>query len=996
MDRQEFKAPSAAYRGVTLWMLNDKLETDQVVEQLESFHRAGWGAVIGRTFNGLLTEYLSDDWMAMTDAIVARAGELGMRVWLQAAYMPSAVPDLDPAVQYKGLTARPADAAIEDNAEVLARDETYAYCKVAQPTVLDLLNGPAVTNYLNSAYRDVWYERFGEQFGKTIEAVWVDEPHFRPKLLPWSDRIEELFGDQWGYAITDHLPSLFRPVGDYDRVRHHYWRTAVGMFMAAYFKHVGQWCDEHNIKFAGHLMGEDTLNNQIAWTGATMPAYEYMQLPGIDHLTMSLRWPSGHKKFLLTPKQATSVADQMGKREMLAEMYAVSSHRITFAERKRIAEWLMVLGINYRCLHGSFYSMRGRRKRIYVPHLSYQQPWWSDNRPLADYFARLSYVLRQGRPRVDVLVVHPVESAFCLHDPMLMDRPHDREHEPEDVRKRDDELVGLCDNLLGLQRDFHFGDETLMAKHGSVDAADLRVGEMAYKAVLLPSMITIRRTTLDLLNRFAAGGGTILLAGEFPARIDGVTAGDDEGLAELRRVVRTVANEREALAAALDRTADAPVTLEADDAEGVWVQVRQVDDQQVYFIVNTNPDAGVDGTLALRGRGRVAAWNLRTGEIDTCPQTPDDGVVRTPLSLAPLGSSLLVLDTAAEPRAVPAVTRREVARVELAERMAVRRDRPNALTLDACRLRRGDGAWSEPLPIITHQRLLTEDDYRGPITLRFTFDVRAVPGELWAVVEDAERYAITINGRAVAREGDDDYIDRAFHPVDIAAGVVDGENTLELSIDFRPLPQASFALASLYEVAEGVELESIYLIGSFAVEATEVPEAPSPNCVRLAPSFALTAESTTAAAGDLTRDGYPFFAGRVTLSDTVTLAAPSADQRVLLTLPGLDAPLAHVRVNGQAAASIWWPPYETDITDLVRAGDNTIEIELVSSLRNLLGPHHRSTGEADSTWHTSFADTRPTVGRIRPEDGVWTDDYCCIPFGLRGRAAVVTVAEETS
>ncbi|NLF31226.1 MAG: hypothetical protein GX591_10120 [Planctomycetes bacterium] len=993
LDRSEFEAPSAAYRGVTLWMLNDRLQTDQVVEQLEGFHRAGWGAVIGRTFNGLLTRYLSDEWMAMTDAIVARAAELGMRVWLQAAYMPSGMPDLPAALQYKGLTARAAGTEIEAGAEVLARDEACAYCKVAQPTVLDLLNGPAVTDYLNSAYRDVWFERFGGHFGRTIEAVWVDEPHFRPKLLPWSDRIEDLFAEQWGYAITDHLPSLFRSVGDYFKVRHHYWRTVVGMFMAAYFKHVGQWCDEHHIKFSGHLMGEDTLNNQIAWTGATMPAYEYMQLPGIDHLTMSLRWPSG-KKFILTPKQATSVADQLGKREMLAEMYAVSSHRITFAERKRIAEWMMVLGINYRCLHGSFYSMRGRRKRIYVPHLSYQQPWWPDNRPLADCFARLSYVLRQGRPRVDVLVVHPVESAFCLHDPTLMDRPHDRQNEPQDVRRRDDELVALCDALLGAQRDFHFGDETLMARHGVVEGSELRVGEMAYRAVVLPSMITIRRTTLDLLRRFAAGGGTILRVGELPVRIDGVQAAGDAGLEELRRAAQPVSNGRAALAAALDRAVAAPVKLEAAGAEDVWVQVRQVGDERVFYIVNTSPDGAVEGTIELRGRGRLSAWNLRTGAVEAVGQTPGDGLVRTPLSLPPLGSRLLVLDAAADPQAVPAIRRREVARVEISGPMAIRRDRPNALTLDVCRLRRGGGAWSEPLPVITHQRLLTEDDYRGPVTLQFAFDVRSVPEELSVVVEDAERYAITINGRPVAREGDGWYIDRSFHPVDIASGAVEGTNTLELSIDFRPLPAASFALASLYEVAEGVELESIYLIGSFAVAAAEAAGPREPNCVRFAPSFALIAEPRTVA-GDLTREGYPFFAGRATLSGTVRLEAPSAGERVLLRLETLDAPLAHVRVNGRAAEPIWWPPYETDITDLVRAGDNAVEIELVGSLRNLLGPHHRSTCEPDSTWQTSFYDNRHVAdGRIRPEDGIWSDDYCCIPFGFRGRAAVVTVEEQ--
>jgi len=129
MDPKLFESPPTAYRGVTLWMLNDKLETDEIVRQLEGFHDAGWGAVIDRTFNGLLTEYLSDEWMEMVEAIVNRAGELGLRVWLQAGYMPSAVPDLPAELQYKGLARRPLGEPGEAGEVVLAEDPEFAYCR---------------------------------------------------------------------------------------------------------------------------------------------------------------------------------------------------------------------------------------------------------------------------------------------------------------------------------------------------------------------------------------------------------------------------------------------------------------------------------------------------------------------------------------------------------------------------------------------------------------------------------------------------------------------------------------------------------------------------------------------------------------------------------------------------------------------------------------------------------------------------------------------------
>jgi hypothetical protein len=85
------------------------------------------------------------------------------------------------------------------------------------------------------------------------------------------------------------------------------------MLMTGYFDSVGKWCEEHGVKFSGHLMGEDTLNSQIKWTGSCMPCYEYMGIVGIDHLTASLTWPSG-LPFYMTPKQAASSAHQLGNR----------------------------------------------------------------------------------------------------------------------------------------------------------------------------------------------------------------------------------------------------------------------------------------------------------------------------------------------------------------------------------------------------------------------------------------------------------------------------------------------------------------------------------------------------------------------------------------------------------------------------------------------------------------------------------------------------------
>ena len=992
MDPREFKNPGREYRGVSLWMLNDRLEVDEIVRQLEGLAEAGWGAVIGRTFNGLLTEYLGDEWMEMVAEIIDRAKPLGMRVWLQAGYMPSAIPGLDPKHAHHGLAVRRKDDPPADGEIVLAEDDEFAYCDRLMETTLDLLNGEAVTDYLNLAYRDPWHSRFGEHFGETVEAIWVDEPHFRPPLLPWAESLPEVFRRSWGYELADHIPSLFRPTGDHHKVRHQYWRTVLGLFLEAYFERVGKWCEEHKIKFSGHLMGEDTLNNQIGFTGATMPCYEAMQLPGIDHLTMSLTWPS-QKKFILTPKQASSAASQLGKSEVLAEMFAVSSQGISYEDRKQIASWMAVLGINYRCYHGSFYSLRGRRKRIYAPHLSYQQPWWPDNSLIADPFARLSYALRRGDPLADVLVLHPVESAFCLYDPTTMAKPHDRMSEADDAKVFDTQLVDLCDNLLKIHRTFEFGDETLMARHGEVTAGGLKVGQMTYRAVVLPEVITIRETTMALLEEFARNGGVLLTAGRLPSRLDGVAA--PELRDRLSATSSPVANDPISLKQALDVVIppDIEIAATAGTAGDVWVHPRQTESGRLYYLANTNRDEGVEGELRLRARGALEEWDLDTGEIAPAPNSPHaDGTV-VPLSLPPLGSRLLLLREDAAPKAL-AVERQRVTRsVPLSQSGRVQRDSPNAMTLDICRLRKGDGEWRDPLPVIAVQEQLEEEDYHGPLTLRFDFAVEIKPKALQVVIEDAGKYETSVNGTPVEYSGLPYYVDRSFHPVEATELICEGENCVEIASDFRPLGKASFGLASLFEKQEGVELESIYLIGDFAVCGQVSDAEQRPRCIRYSPDMVITEESGIST-GNLSAEGYPFYAGRMTYSERVELAAPAEGERVILELPSLDAVLVKVCVNGQHAGEILWAPYELDITELVTSGDNGIRIEFISSLRNLLGPHHRSTGEPTDTWASAYEYPPDRHRKSHPTEPApeWTDDYFFLHFGLREAARVKYVA----
>ena len=197
MQPSLFRTPPNEFRGVTLWMLNDELEEEELRRQLREIHDKGIGAVIPRTFMGLRTEYLSEEWMEATEAIVELAEELDMEVFFQAGYMPSAIPDLNPVDAQAAIASVPRGQELEDDQQLVAEDENFRYVQDTRIHVLDMFNRKAVSHYLRDAYEETWFEHFGDHFGETISSIWVDEPHFQPPHLPWGERLKEGFEKRW-------------------------------------------------------------------------------------------------------------------------------------------------------------------------------------------------------------------------------------------------------------------------------------------------------------------------------------------------------------------------------------------------------------------------------------------------------------------------------------------------------------------------------------------------------------------------------------------------------------------------------------------------------------------------------------------------------------------------------------------------------------------------------------------------------------------------------
>jgi hypothetical protein len=514
----------------------------------------------------------------------------------------------------------------------------------------------------------------------------------------------------------------------------------------------------------------------------------------------------------------------------------------------------------------------------------------------------------------------------------------------------------LTEGLLASHRDHHYGDETLLARHGRIEAGNFIVGRMAYRVVIVPPSLTWQPTTLALLNAFVEQGGTVLALRPLPTHIGGVV----QVGAVLPVGVVVLDNHLDQVLAALDQCLPPDIQL---DAPGIVGQHRRDGDQDIYFFANTSRTESRLVTARLQGEGAYALWDAHTGAAQPLPSRPVPNGSEVVLALPPVGSCLLVR-VPGPPAAVPAPPVRTLtAEVPASPDWALKRLHPNALILDYCEYRLAGGRWSERVPIFCAQDMIRSAGMGVPFRVRYRFQAAELPrAPVWAMVENPEWFTITLNGQAVGPTAEAGFWDWSFKLVEVTGCLQRGENCLELAGSLR-LDQEYVNGYNWYgeSFRFPAPIEACGIVGGFAVQPGEA-------------GFVLTAESSTTRVADLTQAGYPFYAGHLVLAQDIDL--PAGWQYATLNLQGLQATVAKVSLNGRSAGTLAWPPHDLDVTALAAPGRNRLEIKLVNSLHNLLGPWHNPVGEVPAPihWH-----------EWRNAEN-WTDDYFFKPFGLAAAA----------
>jgi hypothetical protein len=859
------------------------------------------------------------------------------------------------------------------NAEEDATGKKW-YIYVMTPQKSSWYNGQTYVDTLSKAaikrFIDITYERYkktvGDDFGGVVPAMFTDEPQFSAKqslgfanedrdiVLPWTDDVPDTYREAYGNEIVEHLPELLwdLPDGRISVDRYHYHDHICDRFVEAFADQCGQWCEENGLMLTGHMMREPSLMSQTGSLGEAMRCYRNFHLPGIDMLCNEIE--------LTTAKQAQSAVHQYGREGMMSELYGVTGWDFDFRGHKFQGDWQAALGVTVRVHHLSWVSMKGEAKRDYPASIHYQSPWWKDYACVEDHFARVNTALTRGKPMVRVGVIHPIESYWLHFGPG---------QQTEDVRKQlDNTFSNVTRWLLEGNIDFDFISESLLPEQCACGGAPLRVGHMAYDAIVVPGCETLRGTTLDRLEAFRKAGGRLIFLGNAPKYEDAKVS--QRGASLWAESICTDITQQSVLCA-LESVRTVDIRGENGGRTNNLIhQLRQDGEDRWLFIAHDRLPYEKDAPVAtkirveMEGTWFVTLYDTQNGKHYRVNVRHEHGKTVFDRTIFDLDSLLLKYSPEATEAEEEAVFAKSGKKLPVQKLVSYSLDEPNVYLLDKAEFAIDDGAYQPEMELLdadnemrlalgwnirtTHVMqpwVIHEPVPEHKAHLRFTVLSDRVVKNVKLALEDADVAEVRFNGVPVKIAIDGWFTDKAIQTTPLG-DLREGENIIEVTIPF----------------GNRTNVEWCYLLGDFGV--------------RVCGEYRIiTAREKKLGFDSVVHQGLAHYGGNVTYE--VPINTRGGDLRI--TIPHYSGTGIRLELDGKKAY-ILYSPYTTVIRD-VTPGDHVVKITLLGNRFNCFGPVHLADPKYRWLGNVSW----------RTMDDRWTESYRLKPLGIRSAPLIEEV-----
>lgn len=1039
LDKALFQNPTAEYRGIPFWSWNCKVTRELIDSQLTIFKQMGFGGVDIHPRSGMETLYLGEEYLELVAYTVQKCKELGLACWLydedrfpsgaaggivtknyrfrgrfllltekkhsvlegfckdREAFEAAIDAGSKPAgyyvtaygmvlkegylQSYRRLTTEDEILQAQENGETVR----YAYVKVMEEeawfedqTYVDTMNPDAIAEFIRVTH-EAYRQYIGEEFGAAVLAIFTDEPRLgkhgqissalsgEDVTLPYTDYFAEQMQRQYGIDPLDIVPEYIwdLPNGEFSVNRYHYRNFAAECFVSVFMDQICKWCDDHNIAMTGHVLSEETLASQAFALGDCMRCYRNMDIPGIDILA--------DRREFATAKQAASVARQNGREGIVSELYGVTHWDCDFKTFKLQGDWQAALGVTVRVPHLSHMSLQGEAKRDWPGSIFFHAPWYEEYPYIEDYFSRLNTALTRGKAEVNIGVIHPIESVWMYMGP---------DNRTLDIRREmDEDFANVIKWLLYGTMDFDFLSESLLPEQCQAflqaPGEKLAVGEMSYSAVLVPNMVTIRGTTLDILEAFQAKGGSVIFMGRIPELVDGQKSDRAYRLAEKSSCI---GKDRGELFVALEAERCVEICKRNGlRSDNLIYQMRQDNTCKWLFICHVERkeqhiSAIENYTVKVKGKFSVTLYDAQTGEIRPVKSRVEGEHTIVECSMYAEDSVLYRLDEMVceecgdkETASVANESGCQHSQIEPMETVAYltraasyHRTEPNAVLLDYAQYRVDDGLIQkreeilrldnkirEQLGFVIRQDRMNqpyhlEEKETHTVTLYYHLKSE-INTPAFLAIEEPEICRVWLNGTEVDRKVVGYYVDPSISVITLP-DLKEGDNALIVEVVYH----------------QKTNLENLFVLGDFDVELRGTRPV-------------VTRKQEEISVGDIVGQGMPFYTGNLEYVFRFTV---EEEAEYYVHIPHFRAPLLAVSVDEAtvddgAKTLIAYAPHRASLGKL-KKGTHELKLCVYGNRFNGFGTLHNA--------NDNFVWYGPDSFRTTGDD--WTDCYRLRPVGI--------------
>lgn len=546
----------------------------------------------------------------------------------------------------------------------------------------------------------------------------------------------------------------------------------------------------------------------------------------------------------------------------------------------------------------------------------------------------------------------------------------------------------IVEMLINLQISFDIGDETLLKKHGRCEDDVLTIQNASYHTVILPEQTGISRSTLDILKEFKNKGGRIIQIQRFPTHIDGYQT--DEAAHILKEICDEVLQEREGIIEKywLKNRIDRIVHIVDQDGKTQKDLIirTKFEENKILFSIFNKSKHRIEAYIRVSELGYLFEQDILTGDLNnkTLYQNEQSSIGALEIDGGEFKIYEFTNDPIENSKKLNELSTEKL-HVEFKELI-----HDQILTLDYASYAY-DQKQTEKKISTVHilEKLYQIADHKKEnfnAHLSYEFDL----GEIMPInlsLETEGCQSIRVNDSllwnktmAVPKET---IIDECIKTWDISTYVKKGKNIVTLDYVIEPM-NLGYGINEVHDSVRNkfsypISIEPIYLSGKFDVKSLGHIEQTEKTVCTEGP-FVIT-KQTQKSSGDVTIQNNYFYRGNILYEGYLAY-----EDGIIYIKPSYYGIGLVIKVNGKEVGLCDHKKH-FNLTPYLRKGLNQIEMIVLGSLRNTMGPHHHISGEPEYTGvHTFTGEYGNGAVEDLSSDGItediWTDRYHFIRQGL--------------